>query len=107
MTLIEVDKLLALFGDWRVEEGTAEGFVGTIKDLIETVPTIEQPHWIPCSERLPEEQQEVLITAFHDTVMIAWLEDEEWTNDAITFTDGSKVNAWMPLPECYRGENDG
>lgn len=59
--------------------------------------------WIPCSERLPSEGKEVLITAWRDTVMIAWIEDGEWTNDALTFTDQSKVNAWMPLPEPYKG----
>lgn len=82
----------------------AEEYQGIIDRLIAFASA--QPErktgWIPCSERLPEEDREVLITAWRDTVMIAWLDDGEWTNDAVTFTDSSKVNAWMPLPEPYR-----
>lgn len=96
MTLIEVGKLLALFGDWYVEEGTAEGFIGTIKDLIETVPTIEQPHWIPCSEKLPEEDGVYLVTRLKEIyVDIARYWNGEWSSEW-------PVIAWMPLPVPYK-----
>lgn len=71
---------------------------------VEFIKKASVPRWIPCSERLPEEDREVLITAWRDTVMIAWLDDGEWTNDAVTFTDSSMVNAWMPLPEPWKEE---
>lgn len=65
-----------------------------------------EPHWIPCSERLPE-------------VKIGW--DSEvniylvTVDDGAIYTDidiirksgfdkyGSNVTAWMPLPEPYKG----
>ena len=39
----------------------AEKIIEGICEDIDEQPTIELPHWIPCSERLPECEQEVLI----------------------------------------------
>ena len=62
--------------------------------------------WIPCSERLPEE----------DGTYIAWItyEGSEYTSmeefDTVTmwdfhaFNPNNKVIAWKPLPEDYKGE---
>lgn len=42
-----------------------------VEDMIENAPTIEPERktgrWIPCSERLPEGKQEVLVTEYGDT----------------------------------------
>ena len=52
--------------------------------------------WIPCSERLPEERQEILATttdnAWGDVVIIRNYYKEMHKS----------VIAWMPLPEAYR-----
>lgn len=41
MRLIDADALIAKYGDWYTEEGTEEGFIGTLKGLIDTIPTVQ------------------------------------------------------------------
>ena len=73
--------------------------------------------WIPCSERLPEEDkmseyyESVIVTLDNGRVVNGCYRntDEEWWVDA---EDGEKysinvtghVIAWCPLPEPYKGE---
>ena len=40
--LIDGDALIENFGEWYVEEGTEEGFIGTMKDLVRMMPTVEE-----------------------------------------------------------------
>ena len=68
-----------------------------VEDMIENTPTIEpEPHWIPCSERLPEERQAILATTT----------DNAWGDVVIIRTYYKEMHksviAWMPLPEAYR-----
>lgn len=76
------------------------------------IPMVEVPQWIPCSERLPEEDkmseyyESVIVTLDNGRVTTGCYRnmDEEWWVDA---KDGEKhsmnatghVIAWMPLPE--------
>ena len=50
MRMIDADALTEKCGDWYVEEGSEEGFIGTIKQLIDAQPTIKPErktgHWI-------------------------------------------------------------
>ena len=41
MRLIDADALIEKCGDWYVEEGPEEGFIGTLKDLLATEPSID------------------------------------------------------------------
>ena len=41
MRLIDADLLVEKYGDWYTEEGPEEGFIGTVKDLVDLMPTIE------------------------------------------------------------------
>jgi len=57
MRLIDADALTNKSGDWYVDEGTEEGFIGDLKNLIDEQPTIEPEQkkgkWIDntyCSE---------------------------------------------------------
>lgn len=75
--------------------------------------TPKQGEWIPCSERLPDEGKEVLISYDYDSfdiemtpkrylgVMIGYYEDSEWWSSD-EWTDG--VTAWYPLPEPWEEE---
>ena len=71
------------------------------KDIDEQ-PTINaEPHWIPCSERMPEEGQAILATiadnAWGDVVILRKFYKTMYK---------SSVTAWIPLPEPYRGEEE-
>lgn len=62
--------------------------------------------WIPCSERLPEELTDVLISDLEGDVYITRLIDvindrAEWLAE---IRAGADIVAWMPLPESYKGE---
>lgn len=59
-----------------------------------------QPHWTPCSERLPEKNGDYLITGRQGAVNKRKYEDGRWYGNWA-------VIAWMPLPEPYGGEIDG
>lgn len=41
MRLIDADALITQCGNWYIEEGTEEGFIGTLMQLIDLMPTIE------------------------------------------------------------------
>ena len=49
--LIDGDALIDKYGDWYTEEGTEEGYIGTIKGIVDSMPTIEpEQHEIGYSE---------------------------------------------------------
>ena len=81
--------------------------------FINAIPSADRPQgWIPCSERLPSEQGQYLVTfplcngepwvyilsfnkgKFYET-------DDEWGD--VEYDD---VTAWMPLPEPWKGADD-
>ena len=103
---------------------------GTMKDLLELLkeePERKKGNWIPCSERLPEEDEEVLVSVhfmglkqthpngWNDHIKpnyyveIASHIDGEWSSDSDEYKvarSRHKVIAWMPLPKPYGGEEE-
>ena len=91
-----------------------------IEKAIDEQPTVNK--WVPCSERLPEDGQVVLITvkagtaldigiSDEDTVMEAYYYADEYTYPCFVPSIGvehlrEEVLAWMPLPEPYQEEGD-
>lgn len=73
---------------------------------IQLLPSVQpEPHWIPCSERLPKETGEYLVTK----ISIGW-NCKDYTENDIAYWDNhkgfckaEKVIAWMPILEPYRG----
>lgn len=61
----------------------------------------QEPKWIPCSERLPEENKEVLIQIWYGTMTVGCLSDNRWISEAWPYQI-HEVAAWMPLPEPYK-----
>lgn len=83
-----------------------------IKDSPSVTPTQK---WIPCSERLPEDRREVLVTAYwheaYQVMMASYFGDGLWWcvpfNNSGEHTQRLKPKAWMPLPKPYKAESEG
>ena len=52
MRMIDADALTEKCGDWYVEEGTEEGFIGTVKQLIDAQPERKKPPVFKSGETL-------------------------------------------------------
>ena len=84
------------------------------RTMLHEVPSAQpEPHWIPCSERQPEEYGNYITTMnYGDVQECTYSPDKNtrfmrggWStceSDGILFLDISEVIAWMPLPEPYR-----
>ena len=95
---IDADALIEKYGEWYTEEGCEEGFIGTLKQLLDKQPTVNP--WIPCSERLPHEDEIVLIDVGCD-MFTAWYSDGKWEITDSMYCPFIPIIAWMPLPESY------
>lgn len=82
-------------------------------DMVERIPSADRPQeWIPCSERMPSEQGQYLVTIslYDNSTYVDVLHfhkgkfyeiDSEWGN--VEYDD---VTAWMPLPKPWKGADD-
>ena len=76
---------------------------------IEQLPSAQpEQRWIPCSKRVPEEDEQVLVY-LHDSPYIAWIDSNgEWNTEDFTLDKEEDREdepiAWMPLPEPWKGE---
>ena len=84
-------------------------YLDQIVDIIKGLPSAQpEQRWIPCSERLPESRETVVVSVrdetgdtSYDYTSHGWLttDKEYWiVDDEIN----NYVVAWMPLPEPYR-----
>ena len=69
-----------------------------------------QQEWIPCSERLPEEEGEYLVTAkkyafdssYYDVQIAYCSPNKKWFR-----ISNCEIVAWMPRPKPWEGADDG
>ena len=63
--------------------------------------------WIPVSEELPEQGQEVICQCRANMIKVLKLDaDFDWYQDADHCYMNGFVIAWMPLPEPYKAESE-
>lgn len=110
MRLIDADELI-FFGFDNPDCDNLFEFVP--KEFIDNAPTADVLQWIPCSERLPEKPKPN--DEFEGKPLDIYLVCKKgnipfrafWNGK--NFTDGwtsLNVDAWMPLPEPWKGEED-
>lgn len=86
-------------------------WTGGIEKAIDEQPAVDVvTKWIPAVERLPEEKGEYMVTVEY----YGWHGEKGrmLTSTRYTKTKGwhfsnGKVIAWMPLPETYKGDEEG
>lgn len=106
---IEAGKFVECFGNWYTEEGTENGFVGTIKDLVKQMPAADvEPRWIPVTERLPREYTRVIgYMAWKAMTAIEYQNGRWYSIDHLEPLPDEAVSHWMPLPKPPKeGENE-
>ena len=106
--------------DWIIGCIEHDGFIHTHRfdkanQIIHDALSAEA-EWIPCSERLPKENEYVgdvckyyLIQDEYGDMHVAHLSSRGWETIESVKALGCDVVAWMPLPKPYRedGEDDG
>lgn len=93
---VDYGKTIGLNDAISIVNQLAEEYINTSTDT--------SSGWIPCSERLPEEEDYYLVTKEDDiaySIDIAlWNPHYHWSNNG--FHKADKVIAWQPLPAPYK-----
>ena len=108
MRAIDADAMLARLEEWNTSDSMDRALYNFTMNRILEQPTIEpEQHWIPCSERFPENDDWQIVSILDESgdtpyrySDFGWYLDkaESWIIDAEQRTD---IIAWMPLPEPY------
>ena len=102
-----VKGLRKLGNQWKHNDVAGCNLIFEAADTIETLSAKLSAHnlanggWIPVSERLPRDDEEVLISCEWG-VDIGWYDCDGWRSEWINHYDDDNVLAWMPLPPAYK-----
>ena len=78
-------------------------------EAMSIIPSADRPQgeWVPCSERLPNENEWVLCSCNNGcAILILKLKGKVWHKTESVEYLSKFVNAWMPLPEPMKGADD-
>ena len=105
-----MDDLISRFRDYQIEWLTSHNdiefceeeeklIIGFLKDTAESFMRENQSaqQWIPCSERLPDQNGKYLVVGRQKAINILKFDGGRWYGKW-------GVVAWMPLPSPYREE---
>ena len=104
--LIDADALITAVLKNAIDYAVVFGNADMHRLLVRVIahqPTIDaEPHWIPCSERLPEDDRSKVVTLANGKAEVGYYSNGDWwcVGDEITL-ENQTVIAWMPLPEPY------
>ena len=76
----------------------------SFRNMIDEQPTVEATQkWVPCSERLPEKEEYVLLSLVNLDIVIGFRANAKdyWYYGGQYLTHNNVI-AWMPLPEPYK-----
>lgn len=104
-------------GVCNCDDGILVQAIRKIQDYLSVVTDTNvgsKSNWIPCSERLPEDGEEMVLIQvsgkpteniqFKYAFEFAYYEKEEgWILEYYPEWENPEVVAWMPLPESYKG----
>ena len=76
---------------------TVYEYIKKLCDDIKTLPSAQQ--WIPCSERLPDQNGKYLVVGRQKAINILKFDGGRWYGKW-------GVVAWKPLPEPYKGDEE-
>ena len=102
--------LMKYMRDYKWEFALNSDFSKAI-EMVDVQPAVELPTWIPCSERLPneydypEQRYRILASCSDGIVRNATIKtmlngEKHYATGHVEFV----YEAWMPLPEPYKGE---
>lgn len=105
-----IDKLIGRLEELRkLEVDMICGYCqSTISKAIKIVNELAEEYkggWIPCSERFPEDRQDVLVWDNNqEFCCVAWFNPTTriWYSNDFDITDSENVIAWQPLPAPYK-----
>lgn len=113
MRLIDGDALIKAIIRKEPFNDCARVVIAECVEEVRHAPTVEpEPKWIPVRERLPEDEQFVLVTyKTTDRIHVCQYHEDGSRNQWYSLNDmcrahNNVVLAWMPLPEPYREEGD-
>ena len=73
--------------------------------IIDDYPSGKQ--WIPCSERLPKAYEKILAIDTYGEMLVCELSyTKDWYVYGNEYLYFDRINAWMPLPEKYKGDDE-
>lgn len=87
-----------------IEVGDRSAYTRTRKKMCELPPAQQ---WIPCSERLPEPGEEVFVYLWDEPYIASVNSDGQWETEHFYLDPDDAPKAWMPLPEPWKGEENG
>ena len=111
---IENEQKKIMRSDWAIDQAKFSA-MSEIRALIEELPSVsmEKPKidWIPVSERLPSDDEYVIVSVIDDHgdtpwkyTTVAWLCNGVWISDN-NILCGTAV-AWMSFPQPYKAESE-